>query len=58
MSLQEFARQVIIVMDAQTKYLKTRERDDLITSKQLEKNLRETARRILDGVEPDEPRLF
>jgi hypothetical protein len=46
------------MLDAQAKYFKTREQADLIASKRLEKSLREKARRIMDGVEPDEPRLF
>jgi hypothetical protein len=57
-SIQELAREVVIMLDAQAKYFKTREQADLIASKRLEKSLREKARRIMDGVEPDEPRLF
>ena len=46
--LHSLSRLVIEVLDAQKKYFKTREKDDLIASKQLEKRLRDKAASYLE----------
>ena len=43
------ARLVIAVLDAQKKYFKGRNKQDLIASKELEKQLRERATAMLEG---------
>jgi hypothetical protein len=42
-TLPELATLALATLDAQQKYFKTRSRDDLIASKQLEKELRQAA---------------
>lgn len=44
---QELATLALDVLDAQQRYFKTREKDDLIASKKLEKRLREMASNVL-----------
>lgn len=44
----DLAKLVIEVLDAQKRYFKTRKQEDLIASKQLEKELRDKANRILE----------
>jgi hypothetical protein len=46
-TLPELAALVIEVMDAQQKYFKSRQRDDLIACKVLEKELMERAREVI-----------
>lgn len=46
--LHSLSTLVIQVLDAQKKYFKTREKDDLIASKQLEKRLRDRAASYLE----------
>ena len=41
--LHSLSQLVLEVLDAQKKYFKTRDKDDLIASKQLEKRLRDKA---------------
>lgn len=48
MSRLELAKLVIEVLEAQRKYFKSRSRDDLIASKQLEAKIRLMARAILE----------
>lgn len=48
MNARQLAALVIEVLDAQKQYFKTRDRIDLIKSKELEKKLRIGARYILD----------
>lgn len=43
------ARLALRVLDAQKQYFKTRAKDDLIASKQLEKELRQLAQQILEA---------
>ena len=47
MTLPELATLALAVLDAQQKYFKSRSRDDLIASKQLENELLNVSRRIL-----------
>lgn len=47
MTARELAELVIQVLDAQKKYFRTRKREDMIASMELEKKLREAANECL-----------
>ncbi len=48
-TLEDLAKLVIEVLDAQKKYFKTRGKDDLIASERLESELRTKANQALEG---------
>jgi hypothetical protein len=51
MTAKELAELVLRTLAAQQTFFKTRSRDDLIASKELEKQLKEAAQTIVRGVE-------
>lgn len=54
-TLEDLARQVLAVREAQKQYFRTRDRGDLQESKRLESQLDRTLSKILAGPEPPAP---